>query len=205
MERIYTEMSPADIPWNIESPPGQLVDLVESGQVRPCRTIDVGCGAGNQAIYLASQGFDVMGVDVSSAAIALARDNARRKGVSCEFVVADLLDGPGDFTGTFEFAHEWSVLHHIYPESRPRHVETVRRLLTPGGKYFTACFSDKDPSFDGTGKIRRTPIGTVLCFSSEAELRELFEPHYHVLTMETTEVEGKTGPHLMNVALLEAK
>ena len=34
MERIYTEMSPAEIPWNIESPPGQMVDLMESGQVR---------------------------------------------------------------------------------------------------------------------------------------------------------------------------
>ena len=50
MERIYTEMSPADIPWNIESPPRQLVDLVESGQVALCKTIDVGCGAGNHAI-----------------------------------------------------------------------------------------------------------------------------------------------------------
>ena len=66
MERIYTEMSPADIPWNIESPPGQLVDLVASGQVQPCRTIDVGCGAGNQAIYLASRGYAVTGVDVSA-------------------------------------------------------------------------------------------------------------------------------------------
>ena len=205
MERIYTEMSLADIPWNIESPPGQLVDLVASGQVQPCRTIDVGCGAGNQAIYLASRGFDVTGVDVAAAAIALARDNARSKGVKCEFVVADLLDGPGDFTETFEFAHEWSVLHHIYPETRARHVDTVRRMLTHGGKYFSACFSDKDPSFNGDGNIRRTPIGTVLYFSSVAELRELFEPHFHVLTMETAEVEGKTGPHLMNVALMKAR
>jgi len=44
MEQIYSEMSPADIPWNTEDPPRELVDLVEGGQVRPCKTIDVGCG-----------------------------------------------------------------------------------------------------------------------------------------------------------------
>jgi SAM-dependent methyltransferase len=203
MERIYTEMSPAEIPWNIESPPRQLVDLVESSQVRPCKTIDLGCGAGNYAVYLASQGFDVTGVDVSSAAIALARDNARRKGVKCEFLVVDILEGLNHFTDTFEFAHEWSVLHHIYPESREQHVETVHRVLIPGGKYFSVCFSDKDAAFGGTGKIRRTPIGTVLCFSSEKELRQLFEPYFRVLTMKTAEVQGKMGPHLMNVALME--
>jgi 2-polyprenyl-3-methyl-5-hydroxy-6-metoxy-1,4-benzoquinol methylase len=109
IKRIYTEMSPAEIPWNIESPPRQLVDRVASGQVPPCKTIDLGGGAGNYAIYLASQGFDVTGVDVSSAAIALARDNARRKCVKCEFLVADILEGMRDFTETFEFAHEWSV------------------------------------------------------------------------------------------------
>jgi SAM-dependent methyltransferase len=205
MERIYTEMSPAEIPWNIESPPGQRVDLMESGQVRPCRTIDLGCGAGNYAVYLASRGFDVTGVDVSAAAIALARDNARRKGVKCEFLVADILEGLSDFTERFEFAHEWSVLHHIYPESREQHVETVHRVLIPGGKYFSVCLSDKDAAFGGTGKIRRTPIGTVLCFSSEKELRELFEPYFQVLTMETAGVEGKVGSNMMNVALMEKR
>ena len=96
-------------------------------------------------------------------------------------------------------------LHHIYPESRKRHVETVHRVLIPGGKYFSVCFSDKDAAFGGTGKIRRTPIGTVLCFSSEEELRELFEPHFRVLMMKTAEVEGKEEPHLMNVALMEKR
>ena len=145
------------------------------------------------------------GIDVSSAAIALARDNAKRKGVKCAFLVADILEGLSDFADTFEFAHEWSVLHHIYPESRERHVATVHRILVPGGKYFSVCFSDKDASFGGAGKIRRTPIDTVLCFSSEEELRDLFAPHFRVLTMKTEEVEGKMGPNLMNVALMEKK
>ncbi|MFO7903447.1 MAG: class I SAM-dependent methyltransferase [Pirellulaceae bacterium] len=203
MEQIYRSMSPADIPWNIQAPPQPLVELVESGQVAPCKTLDVGCGAGNHAVYLASKGFDVTGVDVSPSAIKLARQNARKNSVTCNFLVADLLEGMEDFVGTFEFVHEWSVLHHIYPEQRERHVETVHQILVPGGKYFSVCFSDRDPAFDGTRKIRRTSIGTVLCFSSENDLKKLFQPHFRVLRMKTEKVEGKKGPHLMNVAFME--
>jgi 2-polyprenyl-3-methyl-5-hydroxy-6-metoxy-1,4-benzoquinol methylase len=64
-QQIYSETPPADIPWNIEIPPKALVGLVESGRMQPCKTIDLGCGAGNYAIYLASAGFDVTGVDIS--------------------------------------------------------------------------------------------------------------------------------------------
>jgi hypothetical protein len=90
MEEIYSETPPADIPWNIESPPKALVELVKGGQVQPCKTIEMGCGAGNYAIYLASVGFDVTGVDISPSAIALAETNARQKGVTCKFVAADV-------------------------------------------------------------------------------------------------------------------
>ena len=85
MEQIYSETPPADIPWNIETPPKALVELIDSGQIQPCKAIDLGCGAGNYAIYLASLGFDVTGVDISPSAIALAEANAKQKGVTCRF------------------------------------------------------------------------------------------------------------------------
>ncbi len=99
---------------------------------------------------------------------------------------------------TFEFAYDWSLLHHIFPDKREQYVETVRRLLVPGGKYFSVCFSDRDAGFGGTGKQRRTPLGTVLYFSSEEELQDLFELHFEIKTLKTVQVEGKQEPHLMN-------
>jgi len=56
MDRIYGNTPLEEIPWNIETPPDVLVELVESGKVKPCKTIDLGCGTGNYAIYLASIG-----------------------------------------------------------------------------------------------------------------------------------------------------
>ncbi len=205
MEKIYGETPPADIPWNIETPPKALVKLINAGQVQPCKTIDMGCGAGNYAIYLASVGFNVTGVDISPSAIALAEASAKQKGVTCSFVAADILGGLAEITETFEFAYDWSLLHHIFPEHRRQYVETVHRLLIPGGKYLSVCFSEKDTGFVGTGKQRRTPLGTVLYFSSEDELRDLFAPCFDVMTLETVQVEGKREPHLMNWCFMEKK
>jgi SAM-dependent methyltransferase len=165
----------------------------------------MGCGAGNYAIYLASLGFDVLGVDISPSAIALAEADAKRKGVACRFVAADILAGLPEITETFDFAYDWSLLHHVFPLDRKRYVETVCRLLAPGGKYLSVCFSEQDAGFGGTGHTRRTPLGTMLYFSSEDELRDLFAPDFDIRTLKTVQVEGKREPHLMNFAFMEKK
>jgi len=203
MEQIYSETPPADIPWNIESPPELLVEVAESGQVRPCKAIDLGCGAGNYAVYLASVGFDVTGVDISPSAVALAEANAIAKKVACKFVAADVLGGLAEISETFDFAYDWSLLHHIVPEDRNAYIKTVHRLLSHGGKYLSVCFSERDESFGGTGKQRHTPLGTVLYFSSENELRDLFGSLFDVAIFKTVEIQGKQEPHLMNCVFME--
>ncbi len=101
IDKIYREMHAGDIPWNIETPPKALVELIESGKVKPAKTIDLGCGAGNYAIYLASKGFDVTGVDISPTAIKMARENAMKKGVKSNFIVADVLGDLNEVKGDF--------------------------------------------------------------------------------------------------------
>jgi methylase of polypeptide subunit release factors len=61
-----------------------IVALVESGRVKPCKAIDLGCGAGNYATYLAGRGFEITGIDNSPTAIRIARENANKKGVKDE-------------------------------------------------------------------------------------------------------------------------
>ena len=52
IDRIYQTLPLGSIPWNSETPPDTLVGLVQNGIVQPCKTIDLGCGAGNYAISL---------------------------------------------------------------------------------------------------------------------------------------------------------
>jgi SAM-dependent methyltransferase len=197
MDELYRERPLDEIPWNQAEPPQLLVDLVEAGRLAPCRALDLGCGAGNCAVWLASRGFDVTGVDVSGAALRHARELARNKGVACRFVEADLLDDVTGVGGPFDFACDWEVLHHVLPEDRRRYVANVHRLLRPGGRYLSVCFSEDDPAFGGHGKFRTTSIGTRLYFSSERELEELFAPWFHVDELGTVEVAGKRGPHVV--------
>ena len=205
IDKIYRNMPLEEIPWNIETPPDALVELVESGKVKPCKTIDFGCGAGNYAIYLASIGFDVTGIDISPSAIKTAKENAKKKRVKCNFLVADVLGDLDEVKQTFDFAYDWELLHHTYPEKRKKYVENVYRILNPGGNYLSVCFSEKDPQFGGSGKYRETPLGTILYFSSEDESRDLFEPYFNIKELKTIEISGKFAPHLANYAFMEKK
>ena len=201
IDKIYRRMPLEKIPWNTESPPDALVDLVRSGKVNPCRTIDLGCGAGNYAVYLAGLGFEVTGVDSSPTAIQFARERAERLGVTCSFIVADLLGDLHEIEGKFGFGFDYELLHHIMPEDRPAYARNVASLLNPGATYLSVCFSEEDPGFGGTGKVRETPIGTVLYFSSEAEVRELIVPYFLIRELRTIGITGKYGPHRAIYAL----
>jgi SAM-dependent methyltransferase len=205
MEDIYQNIPPDKIPWNIQEPPEALVRLVESGQLLPCRTIDFGCGAGNYAVWLARQGFEVTGIDISPSAIDLARKNAAKQGVECTFIVADVLGDLREAEGPFDFGFDWELLHHIFPDDRPRYMANVARLLRPGGKYLSVCFHEDDPQFGGSGKYRTTPIGTVLYFSSEEELRDLTSPYFRILDLRAVTVSGKWGDHVANYGFMERK
>ena len=205
MDKIYAKIPSDEIPWNFESPPDVLVDLIGSAKVKPCKTIDLGCGTGNYAIYLASRGFEVTGVDISPTAIKIAKENAKKKGIKCNFVVANVLGDLFEVKEKFDFAFEWELLHHIFPEQRRIYVENVHKLLVPGGNYLSVCFSEKDKVFAGSGKFRVTSLGTVLYFSSENELSDLFEPYFEKRELRTIVIRGRPKAHFSNYVFMEKK
>jgi len=195
MEHIYTTLSVNDIPWNFETPPAIIENLVERGKIIPCRTIDFGCGTGNYSLYLAEKGFNVTGVDFSSSAIELARNTASQMGLDCNFIVADILGNLEEVTSSFDFAYDWELLHHIYPSDRETYLRNVHRLLRSGGKYLSVCFSEENPQFGNSGKYRKTPLDTILYLSSEEEMKALYDPLFKIEELKTIEIKGKFSPH----------
>src|SRR4029077_910983 len=105
-EAMYLEGSP---PWDIGRAQPELVQLVETGRISG-RVLDVGCGTGDNAIYFATQGLDVVGVDGAPEAVRQARDKAQTRGVRITFDVADVLDLGGSF-GTFDTVTDSGVFH----------------------------------------------------------------------------------------------
>jgi len=204
MDKIYRETPINKIPWNYETPPESLVELIKSGKIKPCKTIDLGCGTGNYALYLANEGFDVVGIDISPSAVSNANEKAKKQGIDCRFLVKDLLDEL-DFNEKFDFAFDWEVLHHIFPENRQLYIKNVYKILNPEARYLSVSFSEKDPAFGGQGKYRQTPLGTVLYFSSKEELEALFKPFFQIIEIKTQEIRGKPRPHIVNYVFMIRK
>ena len=193
------------IPWNIEHPPKVLLDLIENNIIKPCKIIDLGCGAGNYILYLANLGFDATGLDISEYAIQIAEQSASKKGIECKFIIANVIELNLEATDLYDCAYDWEVLHHVFPEDRKMYVRNVSKLLKPNGQYISVCFSEDSPQFGGKGKYRKTPIDTELYFSSEDEMKLLFEDAFIIEELTTIDIEGKFGLHRAIYALMKKK
>jgi SAM-dependent methyltransferase len=106
--------------------------VAEAGELRPGRALDLACGEGQNAIWLASLGWDVVGVDYSEVAIAKARARAGRDGVDVEFVCADLVSYVPE-ASAFDLV---LVLYlHIPAEHRRAVLERAAAAIAPGGTF----------------------------------------------------------------------
>jgi SAM-dependent methyltransferase len=146
---------------------------------------------GNCAVWLAQQGFDVTGIRLSAAAIARAQQLARSKAAACRFIVSDLLKPTNALDASCDFAYDWLVPHHVFPDDRPRYVANVLPLRRPGALCLSACFSKEDQAITGEGKYRQPQLGTLRCSSSEQEIRDRFEPSFDIEELTAVETEGK--------------
>lgn len=106
-----------------------LPDLVKS--LPKGRALDLACGEGRNAIWLAQEGWQTVGVDFSVTAIERAWDAARAFHCDCDFVVADLRDWK--VTGDFDLITEFYL--HV-PKSELRVIRhRAIEALRPAGRY----------------------------------------------------------------------
>ena len=115
---------------------------VSEGTILGPAVLDVGCGRGDNAIYLAGRGFHVTGVDVSRAAIVSARRKALSAGVDTEFKVLDafLLK---NLKMRFDTVIDYGLFHQFDGEDRARYVNSLRDVCKHGGLLVLQCFSDQ--------------------------------------------------------------
>jgi 2-polyprenyl-3-methyl-5-hydroxy-6-metoxy-1,4-benzoquinol methylase len=163
------------IPWEIESPPAELVEVVENKLVAPpARTLDVGSGTGNYSIWLAKQGFRVTGVEFSGKAVAIAKERATRHAVSVHFIHADARELTKVLAGeTFDFIFDYSLLHHIAPPDFEAYAAQFPELLIPEGKLLLVCYSEKDE--DAASKQSATgKYGNTMYYRTADEIRKVY-------------------------------
>jgi len=119
--------------WDIGRPSDELQHVIEEGKIARCRVVDMCCGSGTDAIYLASKGFDVTAIDVAPTALGLAMEKARKANVSVNWKVADIL-APPDLK-PFEFIYDRGCYHVVRDQNLNAYIETVRRFSHPGTQF----------------------------------------------------------------------
>jgi 2-polyprenyl-3-methyl-5-hydroxy-6-metoxy-1,4-benzoquinol methylase len=143
-------------PWDIGRPQTAFVRLAESGAVRG-RVIDVGCGTGENALHLASQGFEVTGVDLAPEAIRRAAAKSAERGIVVHFEVADVLDLTTR-ASDFDTAIDSGVFHVFDDQSRPLYADSIGRVIDPDGSLFILCFSELEPGDWGPRRVTQAEI-----------------------------------------------
>jgi SAM-dependent methyltransferase len=153
-------------PW-VGPARGELVGLVESGALRPGRALDLGCGAGDNAIFLARHGFDVTGVDFAPRAIATARAKARDAGVDVEFVVDDLTRLAA-VRGSFELLVDYGTFDDLGVKDRAAYIRQIVPLAEPGARFLLWCF-EWEPQFWERLPVKILPFGNLALRRGEVE------------------------------------
>ncbi len=139
-DRVYRETPLVALPWELGKPRQALVELIESGRVKPGKALDICCGAGTNTVYLAQKGFSVTGIDISPTTVEIAREKAERAGVKIRFLVENFLNLPFK-DGEFDLVFDMGCFHHVHPQDRLTYIKGVHRVLRRGGVYFLICFS----------------------------------------------------------------
>ncbi|WJV16877.1 class I SAM-dependent methyltransferase [Rossellomorea marisflavi] len=129
------------IPIFTSRPDESLVSYVHSGRLKTGKALDIGCGAGRNAIYLASNGWEVDAMDLSSTSLKWAGERAEEAGATIRFFQADLLEHQIE-KDAYDLVYDSGCFHHIAPHRRTRYREVILNALKQDGYYGLACFCE---------------------------------------------------------------
>ena len=166
-------------PWDIGRAQPAIVRLAETGQITGS-ILDVGCGTGENVLYLAEHGYAAAGVDGAPTAINKARAKAKRRGLNASFEVADALNLPTP-ERQFDTLIDSGLFHVFSDDERPRFRESLGRVVRSGGTYFLMCFSDHQPGDWGPRRV------------TQAEIRAVFGDGWRVNSIEPSVFETNLG------------
>jgi len=171
-ERFIERYNSGETPWELGRPDFNLVNLIMSRPIGPCTLLDIGCGNGNDALWLARNGFTVIGTDISPTAVKTAEKRAAEAGVTCTFLVGDFLKDKIS-GGPFAFLYDRGCFHSFdTPEERAACAEIAASLLQPEGLWFSLIGSADDEPRE-MGPPMRTAVDVVIAV----------EPYFEILSL----------------------
>ncbi|NUP36351.1 MAG: class I SAM-dependent methyltransferase [Streptomyces sp.] len=140
-DRFYTDRS-RPVPFFVAKPDENLAAYLDEGLIAPGRALDLGCGAGRNALFLASRGFEVDAVDLSPVAVAWGEERARDVGVDVRFRCGDAFAlSATELSGPYDLVVDSGCFHHLPPHRRVSYLSLLDRVLAPGGHLALTSFA----------------------------------------------------------------
>jgi methyl halide transferase len=153
-DATYREGTP---PWEIGRPAAELVRVLEEKTIRPGTTLELGCGTGADAIYLAQRGFEVTAIDASAMAIERARVRAEREGALLRLVQADVFRFCGS-AGQFDLVYDAGFYHFLRLSNLQGLLDVLWRITRPGSFYLTLAGASGETAEGGPPQVSEKEI-----------------------------------------------
>ena len=172
--------------WEIGRPQKAILDVADriTGSV-----LDSGCGTGENALFFASRGQKVTGIDFLAEPINLAKQKAAERGLTATFLVMDAL-ALKELPEVFDNVIDSGLFHVFSDEDRRRYVEGLASVLKPGGRLFLLCFSDDEPGDQGPRRVSRKEIEDAF---AEGWVVESIEPSRYEVRPDPKDISFSEG------------
>lgn len=175
-----------ELPWDSPEPDPNLVSLVQSGVVAKGRALEIGCGTGTNALWLAAQGFDVVALDLAPLALERARAKAAAASGAaaerCTFEARDFLSGELP-QGSFQLVFDRGCFH-VFDDAKDQlsFATRVGKVLASGGYWLSLIGSTEGPARE-MGPPRR----------SAREVLQALEPGLELVELRAMAFDGPPG------------
>jgi len=131
---------PGKLPGESDKPIKLLSDLIESGLIKKGKALDICCGIGTTAMYLARNGFDVTGIDISPATLNADADTSGLK-IGHKFLLKEKDIILPFKSNKFDFIVDIGCFHQIRAELRQYYINQIREILKKTGTFFLVTLS----------------------------------------------------------------
>jgi SAM-dependent methyltransferase len=175
-DRFYEDRD-RDVPFFRPVPDESLVGWHRDGLLRVragARALDLGCGPGRNAVWLAGQGYRVDALDLSPAALDWGREHAAGSGVEVNFVRASIFEWDLPETA-YDLVFDSGCFHHLPPHRRISYRSLLEQTLAPGSGFGLSCFAAGAMGSDSTDEsfYRDRRLSGGLAYSDD-DLRSIF-------------------------------
>jgi len=194
-DRFKQRYEKGDTPWDIGRPDFNLIDMVTKRPIPKCKTLEIGCGTGDNAVWLAQQGFVVTACDSSEIAIEKAMEKASKADVKCTFLVIEFLNSEV-LNLPFNFAFDRGCFHSFdEAEKRKKFAEKVSSHLEKDGLWLSLIGNADEPR-QGPGPPTRTARDIVVAV----------EPYFEILSLTSSHLDSnRENPPRAWVCLMQKR